>query len=117
MKALEKFQKRNFEAISNPQTCQVCFQVEFHCLKPMLQQDVCRHVAYGDQESSDSYQYMNTDVGLQKRVGTSSRSSPQVGVKDGHANQHLRYNYSHSQVDYVYVKHEKYACMNGRNSC
>ena len=96
MKALEIVQRRTFFESSNPQTCQVCFQVECHFLKPMMKQDVCRHAAYGEQEISDSYQYINTDVGLQKRAGTSSSSSPQEGKKYGHAKKHLRYNSSYS---------------------
>ena len=93
------------------------FQVECHSLKPMLQQDVCRHAPYGEKESSENYQYMNTDVGLQKKAGTYTSSSPQEGKKYGHVKKHLRYNSSHSQVDYVYVKHGKYACIKERNSC
>ena len=83
----------------------------------MLQQDVCKHAAYGEQEIFDNYQDMNTDVDLQKRVGTSSISSPQEGKKYGHEKQHSRYNSPHSQVVYDYVKHEKSTCMNGRKSC
>ena len=37
MKACETTSKRNFATSSKPQTCQVCFQVDFHFLKPMLQ--------------------------------------------------------------------------------
>ena len=36
IKAFEATSKRNFVASSKPQTCQVCFQVDCHCLKPML---------------------------------------------------------------------------------
>ena len=64
----------------------------------MLHQEYCRHAAYGEHESSDSYQDMNTDVSLQEKAGTSTSSSPHEGEKDGHAKQHLRYNSSHSQV-------------------
>ena len=48
MKALETIRRRNFVASSNPQTCQVYIQDEYHCVKPMLQQDVCRHATYGE---------------------------------------------------------------------
>ena len=82
-----------------------------------LKQDVCRHVPYGEKDSYNSYQDMNVDVGLQKRARTSSSSSPQEGKKYGHVKKHSRYTYSHSQVVYDYVKHEKSACMNGRKSC
>ena len=66
---------------------------------------MCRHAAYGNHVNFDSYQDMNTDVSLQKKVGTSTSSSPQEGKKDGQAKKHLTYNSSHSQVDYVFVKH------------
>ena len=72
MKAFETTQKIIFFTSSKPQTCQVCFQVDFHCLKPMLQQDMCRNVAYGKHESSDSYQDMNIDVSLQEKARTST---------------------------------------------
>ena len=55
MKAFETTSKRNFVTSSKPQTCQACFQVDFHCLKPMLQQDVYRHANYGEHESLDRY--------------------------------------------------------------
>ena len=71
MKAFETTSKRTFVASLNPQTCQVCFRVECHCLKPMLQQVVYRHATYDEQESYDSYQDNNTDVGIQKKDGTS----------------------------------------------
>ena len=50
-------------------------------------------------------------------AGASTCSSPHEGKNDGHVKQHLRYNSSHSQVDYVSDKHDKYACLNGRKSC
>ena len=50
----------------------------------MLQQDVCIHAAYGEHESSDNYQDINTDVSLQRKVGASTSSSPHEGKKDGH---------------------------------
>ena len=49
MKEFETTPKGNIVASSKPQTCQACFQVDFHCLKPILQQDVCRHASYGEQ--------------------------------------------------------------------
>ena len=36
MKAFETTPRTTFVASSKPQTCQVCFQVDCHCLKPML---------------------------------------------------------------------------------
>ena len=96
MKACEATSKRTFVPSSKPQTCQVCFQVDFHCLKPMLQQEYCRHVDYGEHESSDSCHDINIDVSLQKKAGASTSSSPQEGKKDGHAKQHARCNSSHS---------------------
>ena len=93
------------------------FQVDCHCLKAMLQQEYCRHAAYGEHVSSVSFQDINTDVSLQKKAGTSTSSSPQEGDKDGHAKQQLRYNSSHSQVDYVSARHDvNFACLNGRKS-
>ena len=83
----------------------------------MLQQDVNGHAAYGEQECSDNYQDKNTNASLQKKSGTSTSPSPQEGKQDGHQKQHLRYNSSHSQVDYVFARHENSACLNGRKSC
>ena len=60
---------------------------------------------------------MNTDVSLHEKVGTSTSSSPKEEKKYGHGKHNLRYNSSHSQVDYVSDKHEKSACLNGRKSC
>ena len=114
MKALETVPRRTFVASSNHQTCKVCNQAECNCLKPMLQQDACRHAAYGEQESCDSSKDMNNVVGLQKRVGTSSSSSSQEGEKYGHSKQHSRYNSSHSHVVYDYVNYENSTCMNVR---
>ena len=57
----------------------------------MLQEDGCRHAAYGKRESCDSSKDMNNVVGLQKRVGTSSSSSSQEGDKDGNSKKHSRY--------------------------
>ena len=62
---------------------------------------MCIYETYGENESSNNFQDMNTDVSLQRKVGASTSSSPQEGKKDGHAKQHARYNSSHSQVDYV----------------
>ena len=63
------------------------------------------------------FQDMNTNVSLQKKAGTYTSSSPQEGKKDGHAKKHMRYNSSHSQVDYVFARHENFACLNARKSC
>ena len=82
----------------------------------MLQQEDCRHAAYGEHASSDSFQDKNDDVSLQEKVGASTSSSPQEGKKDGHAKHHMRYNSSHSQVDYVSARHENFACLKGRKS-
>ena len=84
MKALETTSKRNFVPSSKSQTCQVCYQVDCHYLKPMLQQEDCRHAAYGEHESLDSYQDKNSNVSLQEKFGTSTRSSPREGKMDGH---------------------------------
>ena len=43
MKVIEASSKIIFVPSSKPETCQVYFQVDCDCLKPMLQQDVCRH--------------------------------------------------------------------------
>ena len=88
MKALETVPRRTFVAGSKPQTSKVCNQDERNCLKTMLQQDACRHAAYGEQESCDSSKDMNLIFGLQKRVGTSSSSSAQEGDKDEHSKKH-----------------------------
>ena len=42
----------------------------------MLQQDAFRHAAYGEKESCDNSKDMDIVVGLQKRAGTYSSSSP-----------------------------------------
>ena len=81
MKESEATSKRTFVPSSKPQTCQVCFQVDFHCLKPMLQQEDCRHASYGEHSSSDNFQDMNTDVSLQEKAGASTSSSPHEGKK------------------------------------
>ena len=116
-KALETVPRRTFVAISYPQTCKLCNQDECNCLKPMFQQDAFRHASYGKQESCDKSKDMNIVDGLQKRVGTSSSAYPQEGDKYEHSKNHSRYNSSYNHVVYDYVKHEKYACMNGRKSC
>ena len=76
MKACEATSKRNFVPSFKSQTCQVCFQVDCHCFKPLLQQEDCRHVAYGEHTSSDSFQDKNDDVSLQIKFGASTSSSP-----------------------------------------
>ena len=38
MKAFNTTSKRTFVPSSKSQTCQICFQVDFHCLEPLLQQ-------------------------------------------------------------------------------
>ena len=96
MKACEATSKRTFVPSYNIQTCQACFQDDFHFFKPLLQQKDCRHATYGDLASSDIFHDINIDVSLQKKDGTSTSSSPQEGKKDGHAKQHMRYNSSHS---------------------
>ena len=85
MKACEATSKRNFVPSSKSQTCQVCFQFDCQCLKPMLQQEDCRHAAYGEHASSDNFQDMNTNVSVQGKAGTYTSSYPQECKKDGYA--------------------------------
>ena len=82
------------------------FKVISIALSLFLQQEYCRHVRYGEHVSLDIFQDKNDDVSLQEKVGTSTISSPQEGKKDGNAKQHMSYNSSHSQVDYVSARHK-----------
>jgi hypothetical protein len=90
---------RTFVASSIPQACKVCVQDECKCVK---------------QKSCDNDEDKNTIVGLQKRVGNSSNSPPQEGDKG----ECSRYNSAYHSVAFDYVKHDKFACKNGRkNAC
>jgi hypothetical protein len=88
---------RTFVASSIPQACKACVQDECKCVK---------------QKSCDSHEDKNTVVGLQRRACNSSNSPPQRGDKG----ECSRYNSAYHSVAFDYVKHDKFACKNGRKS-
>ena len=76
----------------------------------MLQQEYCRHAAYREHVILEIFQEKNDDVSQQEKAGTSTTSSsPQEGKNDGHVKKHVRYNSSHSQVDYVFARHDNFS--------
>jgi hypothetical protein len=90
---------RTFVSSSTPPACKACVQDECKCVK---------------QKSCDSDEDKNTIVGLQRRACNSSNSPPQRGNKG----ECSRYNSSYHSVAFDYVKHDKFACKNGRkNPC
>jgi hypothetical protein len=93
----EKVPRTNFVSSSTPPACKVCVQYECKCVK---------------QESYDIHADKNTIVGLQRRSCNSSKSPPQRGDKG----ECSRYNSTYHSVAFDYVKHDKFACKNGRKS-
>jgi hypothetical protein len=93
----EKVPRTTFVASSIPPACKACVRDECKCVK---------------QESYDSHADKNIVVGLQKRACNSSNSPSQRG-DEGECS---RYNSSYHSVDFDYVKHDKFACKNGRKS-
>jgi hypothetical protein len=93
----EKVPRTNFVSSSIPQACKACVQDECKCVK---------------QESCDSHEDKNIVVGLQRRACNSSNSPPQRGDKG----ECSRYNSAYHSVAFDYVKHDKFACKNGRKS-
>jgi len=85
MKACEAISKRNFVPSYKMQICQICFKDDFHCFKPLLQQEDGRHATYGKHASSYSFQDKNSKVCLQMKAIASTSSSPQAGKKDEHS--------------------------------
>ena len=109
--------KRTFIPSSKMQIFQICFKYDFHCFKPLLQQEDGRHAAYGEHASSNSFQDKKGDVSLQMKVVASTSSSSHEDKKDEHSKQHKRYKSFHCQFDCVFAKHDNFACLNGRNIC
>jgi hypothetical protein len=62
------------------------------------------------QKSCDSREDKNIVDRLQRRNCNSSNSPPQRGNKG----ECLRYNYAYHSVAFNYVKHDKFACKNGK---
>jgi hypothetical protein len=88
---------RTFVESSISSACKTCVQDECKCVK---------------QKSCDSHEDKNRFVGLQKRACNSSNSPPQRGDKG----ECSRYKSAYNSVAFDYVKHDKFACKNGRKS-
>ena len=82
-----------------------------------VEQEDCRHGAYGEHASSNSFQDKNDDVSLQMKAIASTSSSPHGGKMDEHAKQYKRYKSSDDQFDCVSARHDNFTCFNGRKIC